>query len=258
MTETPTAAAPRAADPRDEALDLLRRGRDQRLGGDIPGFEEAVPLLREAIELSPACAPAYAELSTTYFQWGLRRENSCFGFRRDLHGLEYQSLYDLAFEYAQMALRLAPDLASAHRAMAAALRRGRRADPGRRTEEALLAAELDPDDPENVCERWRVRGFDPDDPEVRRALEREPRLFDARLDLAASLRERGRFDEALSELHEALRHNPRSVQAYYDVAMVLDRKGMREKALEVLHKAGVLRPGDPLIEQGRALLGEAP
>ncbi len=257
MNETPV-AAPLVPEAPEETLALVRRGRAQRLSDDVPGLEEAVPLLREAIELSPAYAPAYAELSQAYFSWGLRRENSCLGFRRDLCALEYQSLYDMAYEYAHMALRLAADLPSAHRAMAAALRRGSRADPVRRAQEAKIAADLDPDDPENAVEAWRVRGFDPDDPAVRRALERAPELVDARLDLAAALRERGRFDEALAELHEALRAGPRNLQVYYDVAMVLDRKGLRPKALELLRKAAALSPGDPLIEQGFALLGEAP
>lgn len=237
--------------------ELVRRGRAQRLTLDVPGYEEAVPLLREAIELAPAFAPAYVELSETYSCWGFRRESSCLGFWRELHLLEFQSLYDLAYGYAETALRLAPESAAAHRAMAAALRRGAKADPDRRAREAALAAELDPEDAENLAELWRARGYDPDDAVVRSILEMGPALLAVRLDLAAALCERGRYAEAIVELEDALRLHPANIQVYYDIAMLLDRKGLRAKALEILGKASGLRSSDPLIKQGFALLGEA-
>ncbi|PMU65361.1 hypothetical protein, partial [Pseudomonas sp. GP01-A5] len=81
-------------------------------------------------------APAYAELAETYAAWGLRRERACLGFQWESRVLEFQSLYDLAYDYAHAALRLAPDLPAAHRAMAAALRHGAKADPERRLREA--------------------------------------------------------------------------------------------------------------------------
>jgi tetratricopeptide (TPR) repeat protein len=236
--------------------DLIERGREQRLKLEVPAFEEAVPLLREAIELAPTLAPAYAELSQTYSSWGLRRETACLGFWRELRVVEFQSLYDLAYDYAEMALRLDPGLASAHRAMAAALRRGAKTDPERRAREALLAVELDPEDPEGLAERWRVLGYDPDDPVIRRVVAMEPELVAAQLDLASALSERGRYAEALTELEEALRAHPTTVQVYHDIALLLDRKGYRSQALEILGKARRLRPDDPLIKQGFALLGE--
>lgn len=232
----------------EAAEELLRRGREKRLLFDAPGYQEAVPLLREAIELCPAGAPAYAEISQTYAYWG---------FRREISGQEHQSLYDMAYEYAETALRLAPGLGAAHRAMSVALRRGRRADPERRRREILAALELGPDDPESLCELWRVEGYDPGHPALRRALELAPRLAALHIDLGAVLCELGRLDEALAELQKALDVNPVNAQVYYDIAMVLQRKGLREKALEILRRALRLAPGDPLLAQGIALL-EAP
>ena len=82
MTTTATPATlPEGADP---VRELIRRGRTQRMNFDISGYEESVPLLREAIELCPTSAEAYAELSLTYSYWGLRRESSCTGLRREL------------------------------------------------------------------------------------------------------------------------------------------------------------------------------
>lgn len=245
------------AGPPAAARDLIARGRRERLKFDAAAFEEAVPLLREAIELAPAEAPAYAELSLTYSSWGLCREAACLGFRRELRALEFQSLYDLAYAYAETALRLAPERAAPHRAMAAALRRGARIDPERRQREALLAVELEPEDPEGLAERWRVLGYDPDDAVIRRVAADEPDLLAVQLDLAAALAERGRYAEALTALERALRLHPRSVQVYHDIALLLDRIGMRAKGLEVLGTARRFRPEDPMIKQAYALLGEA-
>lgn len=252
-----TAAPATSPEARDPVLDLIERGREQRLTSDVPGYEEAVPLLREAIERRPTSAEAYAELSLTYSAWGLRRESSCRGLNHELRVIEFQSLYDLAYDYADMALRLSPDLGIAHLAMAAALRRGAKSDPERRAKEALLAVELEPDSSECKIERWRVQGYDPDDPVVQRATEANPPLLAAQLDLAEALAERGRYPEALSELEHALRRNPSNAQIYHDIAMLLNRKGLRDKALELLSHARKLRPTDPLVRQGFALLGEA-
>ncbi len=237
--------------------ELIHRGREQRMTFDVPGYEEAVPLLREAIERCPTSADAYAELSLTYSAWGLRRESSCTGLRHELRVIEFQSLYDLAYNYADLALKLAPELPAARLAMASALRRGIKNDPERRAREALLAVELDPEDLECQTERWRVQGYDPDDPAVRHAVEAKPPLLPAQLDLAESLSERGRYPEALTELEYALRLHPKNTQVYYEIAMLLDRKGLRAKALELLEHARRLRPEDPLVRQGFALLGEA-
>ncbi|MFI5345977.1 MAG: tetratricopeptide repeat protein [Elusimicrobiota bacterium] len=237
---------------------LIERGRERRLQHDVAAFEEAVPLLREAIEMAPTSAPAYVELSETYAAWGLLRESACLGFWRELRVLEFQSLYDMAYGYAETALRLAPEQSAVHRAMAAALRRGARVDPERRAREAALAVELDPEDSEALVERWRVLGYDPDDADIRRVVETHPDLLSARLDWAAALSERGRFADALVALEQALRLHPSNIQVYHDIALLLDRKGLRPKALEILGKARDLRPDDPLIKQGFALLGEQP
>lgn len=246
------------AAPPDPVAERLARARRARRRFDETGYEEAVPLLREAIELDPTRAAAYAELSLTYSSWGLRRESACLGLSHEVRQTEYQSLYDLARDYAVEALRLEPGLAAAHLAMACALRRGNKADPERREREARLACELAPGDAEAAAEAWRVEGFDPDDPAPRRCLEREPALLSLRSDLAAALCERGRYADALAELVEALRAAPGNVQVHYELAMLLDRGGMRARARGVLAKARALAPRDALVRLGDALLGEGP
>lgn len=236
-----------AAQPQIESpAELVGRARTQRLLFDIPGYEEAVPLLKQAIELDPAFGEAYAELAQVYAYWG---------FRREITGEEHQSLYGMALEFAEQALRLAPRHASAHRAAAVALRRGARADPERRAREVDEALRLAPEDPETLCEKWRVDGYDPDSPLLRKVLELSPGLVSAHIDRGAALSELERYPEALAELEKAVALNPANAQAYYDIAMTLDRMGLGAKAERLLAKARLLRPDDALLAQGQAALG---
>lgn len=226
--------------------ELVRQGKTLLLLFDPQGYEEAVPLFRAAIEAAPTLAPAYAGLSETYSYWG---------FRRQIAGQESQSLYDMAHDYAHMALRLAPELAEAHRAMAVALRRGRRkSDHERRRQEITLALDLDPADGMSWAESWRANGYRLEDPALARALELAPDLCGLRIDLGAVYCELEQYDEAAAQLMKALKINPRNTLAYYDLAMVLDRKGDRPKAVGLLRKARELQPEDPLIESGLEFL----
>ncbi|MDE2290793.1 MAG: tetratricopeptide repeat protein, partial [Elusimicrobia bacterium] len=153
---------------------------------------------------------------------------------------------------AELAAKLAPESGAAHRALAVALRRGEKADPQRRQDEVLIALDLDPKDADAWYEYWRVRGYDPDDETIRRALELEPRHLGAHIDLGAALVEEGRLDEAAERLMEALRLNPRNALAAYDLAMVFNRQGHAERALELLRKARKLHPDERLLAAGMA------
>lgn len=226
--------------------ELVRKGRELTALYDVEGYENAVPLYREAIEAAPDCLEAYAGLAETYSFWG---------FRREISGLEGESLYGLALEYAGMALKLSPESAEAHRAMATALRRGPGADPARRLEEAKEAVKLDPLDSRNWGELWRANGYDPKDPALARALEIEPRQCGLHIDLGAVFCERGEYPKAVEELGKAVTINRRNALAWYDLAMCLDRMGDSAKARELLLKVRNMHPRDPLVESGLELVG---
>lgn len=240
---------PPAASPELQARALTQRARAAMRLFDLEGYEDAVPLLREAVEAAPAYAPAYAALAETYSYWG---------FRREIAGLEAQSLYDMALENANLALNLAPDLAESHRAMAVALRRGAQADPERRRAEVTTAMDLAPDDAETLWEHWRAFGYDPEDPGLKRALALEPGLCGIHIDLGAVYCERGEYEAAVRELTKALQINPRNSLAYYDLAMSLNRKGHAAVALDIMRRVAKMHPDDPLIESGLEFLEGQP
>ncbi|HAH08240.1 MAG TPA: hypothetical protein DCM05_17230 [Elusimicrobia bacterium] len=239
----PTVAAP-ATDP-GRAHECFVRGRRLMRSFDIEGYEAATVELIQAVQADPSSAAAYAALAETYSYWG---------FRRELNGEEHESFYALALDSAGKALARAPKSAQAHRAMAVALRRGAAGDPERRKDEALAALDLDPNDAENWCEKWRAFGYDPDDASIRRTLELDPELCSAHIDLGVAYCEADRLAEALTEMVCALKINPRNSLVHYDLAMVVYRQGHRRAARELLARALKARPNDPLLKAGELLL----
>ncbi len=226
--------------------ELVCRGKKFLGLYDIEGYEEAVPLFREAIEADPSCAEAHGALAETYSFWG---------FRREISGLEGESLYEMAHEYASMALKLAPQSAGAHRAMSVALRRGRKADPELRLKEAQAAVDLGPADPANWAELWRARGYEPGDRALSRALELDPLQCGLQIDLGAVYCERGDYGKAVEALSTAVKANRGNIVAWYDLAMCLDRMGDSERARELMGRLQALHPRDPLVTSGVELLG---
>ncbi|MBI4345790.1 MAG: tetratricopeptide repeat protein [Elusimicrobia bacterium] len=212
---------------------------------DVEGWQEAVAVLREALELAPHDGACRAALAEAYAYWG---------FRREVSGLDCVDDYAMSLAEATEALKLAPERADCHRAMALALRRGEWANPERRREEVLAALDLDSGDPETWHEYWRVRGYDPEDPTLKRALQLGSGNCGLRIDLGVVLCERGRLREAEVQLRAALESNPRNALAHYDLAMVLWRGERTPEALALLRRARELHPEDPLLEDGLELM----
>lgn len=248
----PTCAAQKAPPDASEGPStarLVREARRRLAGADLECYEGAVSLLCEALYLDPDCAPAHAAVAEAYAYWA---------FRREIVGEDAGDLQRLAYEHAEAALRLAPDRADAHRAMSLAVRRGDKADPARRTREAMTAVDLDSSDPENWLEVWRAAGYDPEHEAVARALALGPDLPAARIDLAAALAERGRLDEATAQLLRALKLAPRNALAHFDLAMVLQRKGECAKARALTRRARAMHREDALLASASTFLGEGP
>lgn len=228
--------------------DLYKKGMQALRTFDLAGFEHAVLCFRRATDSAPMHGPSWAGLAEAYSYWG---------FRIEITGESAEGLYELAFTCAQRAIRCAPELSESHRAMAVALRRGRRADPVTRQEEILIALDLDPEDAWNWYEYWRAGGYKLPDSALDRCLELDPNLCGAHIDYGAVLCERGRLPEAAKEFAIAARISPSNTLAHYNLAMVLLRLGHVPKAKEVLSRATTMVPNDPLLLEGFKYLGGA-
>lgn len=76
---------------------------------------------------------------------------------------------------------------------------------------------------------------------------RDTRVFEARVNMSASLLALGRLDEAHDQLKTALEMHPDSWQALTNMGLVLAAKGETTKAREYLRKALEYSPGNPKV-----------
>lgn len=214
---------------------------------DVPGYERAVASFIEAREDAPDAAAVYAALAETCAHWGWRRE---------IAGLPCRAHYEDSLANARRALELAPDSGDAHRAMAAALRRGPERDPARRRAEARRAWELNPYNGENCLELWRADGRALDNPLAEQAVALDPALCAAHIDLGVAMTEAGRHHEAVYHLTRALELSPGNSLVQYDLAMVRLREGRLEAAGGLLEDARRRCPGDALLARGLEFVRE--
>jgi len=217
-----------AVAPKATLSDRLNRANMRKAMFDVDGFVEGVALLRDILSESPSYGPAHAAIAECYAYWG---------FRREIVFLECESYYQAAQTHASAAVKLIPELAISHRAMSLSLRRGAGADEMGRKEEALTALDLDPNDAENWYEYWRAFGYSSSDPAISRAMELDPALVGAYLDLGVVLCMEGRLQEAATNLRSALKINPDHSLALYNLSMVYHRLGDPVEAAALIEPA---------------------
>jgi TolB-like protein/DNA-binding winged helix-turn-helix (wHTH) protein len=102
-----------AADNRVRAHDLLLLARARIRGGSLDELEQAVELLRQALEIDPDYADAHAEIAFAWLTLG-NRHSSLYP-SADWNGADGPVM-----KHAQRAVQLAPDMANAHAALGAA------------------------------------------------------------------------------------------------------------------------------------------
>lgn len=86
-----------------------------------------------------------------------------------------------------------------------------------------------------------------------KALQLDPQLFEARLGLANTAREFGRFDEARRAYEAVIRESPSNIQAYFGMALVEENDGWPTRAIAHYQRAALLDPTHFLIPLRRGL-----
>jgi Flp pilus assembly protein TadD len=130
---------------------------------------------------------------------------------------------------------------------------GGRVEPAR--QKLLSALRSDPDNPvflDSLGLAYRRLGnFEAAIRNYRRAVELSPGDADTRYDLAVTLKEAGRIDEAFSAAQDALRHDASRPDALDILGIALLARGRPEEALEQFDRAAQLDPRDARIENNR-------
>jgi len=231
-----------------------RRGRED----DV---RTAIDYFQQALARNPRYAPAYAGLSSCYFELSTVRV-----------GLAPEATRPLALAAARKALELDDTLSEAHVSLASiqgvmwdwtaarqSLERALRLDPNSprghqvmseyhtlfgRVEQAIAEARrTEAVDPFSALGPWRLgdallnaRRYDEAIAELRRAQVLDPKNSSVHWDIGIALAELGRFDESVAEHEQALLLSNRSPAFLGSLGSVLARAGRRAEALAVLEE----------------------
>lgn len=196
------------------------------------GYENALAWYDQALQLDPNYAIAWAGKADAIaaLVW--------------LHAGYYHTTtvtYDEGFAAARRALALQPDLPQAQRAMAFML--CARQDYKEAQVYARRLLDQAPNDPESWIAYWLASNSrNPDDPNLLRALELNPRMILAHMQRGAALAWKGRVSEAYAAAETALKLYPQADTAHFLMGMLLYAKGHPIRSLEEFQKAVELNP----------------
>lgn len=227
-----------------DAFGLYLKGRNYLNKRTADGLQLGIEYFRQAIDVDPDYAPAYAGLADCYNMlvvYGISKPDEAF---------------PRAKEAALKALKIDDTLAEAHTSLAFVKHRWdwERADAER---QFRLAIRYKPG--YAPAHQWfssylvAVERFDEAIAEARRAQELEPLSFISNLHLGWILYLAGRYDEAIDHCKKLLDVDPNFFPAHRYLGLAYEQKGMYREAISEFEK-GVKLSNSPLMI---ALLGHA-
>lgn len=230
------------ATPSVTAYTYYVQAREQYLLFTIEGYTRALPLFEKALEVDPSYALALAGSAETLSLWGYQKEQN---------GEDALPDYRRALDLAKKAVSLAPSLADAHRALALVYRRldvagaSIPASGPLGEEEMRKALALNPLDAEALYMLWATEGkplTGDGYARLRKALEINPHLSAAWVDLGLAFARQGNLEDAIAAYRQALAINPRATLAYNNLGLALYAQGNTEEAMAALRQATAINP----------------
>ncbi len=237
--------------------------------------DEAVPVLRKAIELAPKHATAHHNLGYVLYRKG-DHDEAIAAYRRAIalkpdyasahnnlgDALKDKGRLDDALVAYRKAVALAPENAFFHNDLGSALRRKGAHDEAIAAHRKSIA--LKPDHAlAHSCLGDVLKDKDRLDEALvayRKAVELGPENAFYHNDLGLALSTKGQYDEALRHLHRAIELSPRSAVHHNTLGYVLNRKGDHDEAIAAYRRAIALKPdyasahnnlGDAFRDKGR-------
>ncbi len=225
------------------AYQLFLQGRQAYLRFTRDGFQQSIEFFEQAVALDPDYGMAHAALAQTLVEMGESGE------------LEASAAFPRAKTAVAHALRINPDLADAHRALAY-LSAIWDYDWATAEREFKRALELNPNDADAYDLYGRVCSaqgrFDEALAMVRRAQELDPLVV--AVDLATALIRAGRYDDAVVAARTAVAARPGYERALATLGWALLKSGETREGIEELERAVGAAPN---ATQWRAQLGQA-
>lgn len=253
----------------DEALARFPNSPDLwRTKGEILTLmgktEEAIAFHKKALELCPECCDGWAALAEAYHDLA-DHDLAEDAFRRaleldptDVHSLHNlgivlldQEKNDAAEVVYRREVQLAPDRAGGYRGLSLVFQRlGRHSESDAMSRRALAIEPTDPLNHYNLA--VILRGERPKEAEalLRTAIDLDPTMVEALVELGGLLSNQGRLGEAISTLEEALRIDPNHAGAYRNIGVSLWKQDKVAKAEGAFRRAIALEPKDAVALSG--------
>ncbi|HSE83354.1 MAG TPA: tetratricopeptide repeat protein [Thermodesulfobacteriota bacterium] len=208
------------------------KGRKAYLLLSPEGFEDAVKHYKEAIEADPDFAPAYAGLGEVY---------SFIGYFKREDREDYEDAYNRSHENIVRALQLDEDSLESQRALALSYLHLQRKKDAQTAAERALA--LNPNDAESHYILWAAGERDPKSPIIKKALELDPSLIVAHVDLGSTyFFQKSDYEKAAEHYKHAVEINEDSARTHTYLGNALRFLAYRNKALEHYKKAIKIDP----------------
>jgi serine/threonine-protein kinase len=213
------------------AYDLYLQGRGYLQNYHKPeDVENAINVLKRALELDPSYALAYAGLGEAYWR---KYDTS--------HEISW---LDSAREACGRAVKLDTKLAAAHICLGTLASRTGHYDKAVEEFQRAVGKEPGNDDAyRGLASAYEDLGKLPDaERTYRRAIELHPSYWAGYRDLAAFYYRHGRYSEAEKQLHTVLELTPDNVRAYTGLGAIYHLMGKDDDAVEVLKKSLAIKP----------------
>jgi len=221
-----------------EAYDAYLQGRSEASKRTGESLGQAVADFRRAIQIDPTYAPSYAALAETLVLYG------------DYSDVSSAKVLPEAEEAAQNALRLDPDLASAHSALG--LVNAFELKLSNSLSEYQRAIELNPGDAN--AHHWYALALaetgqsEQSIAEIKLAEELDPRSLIINSNVAWCLYLAGKYDEAIAQAQKAILMDPSFAVAHGYLGQAYLEKGRYDEAFSELKKAIELSGGETSYE----------
>lgn len=213
------------------AAGLYKQGKAEFMKFTPEGFQQAIAIYNKAIGVDANYAPAYAGLAEVY---------SFMGFYRYLVKDDYEKYYNDSYTNMEKALKLGPDLESTQVALAYSYYHLSREKEAIAAARGVLAK--DPNNAEAYYILWAAGGRNPNAPEIRKAIELNPKYVPAYIGLGdAYYQKRRSFNQAAAQYQKAVELAP-SAQLHNYLGTALNYQGYFPQAVKQFQKAIDLNP----------------
>lgn len=213
------------------AAEDYKKGRESFLRFTPDGFKNAISYYNKAIQADPNYAPAYAGLGELY---------SFQGFYRYEVKEDYEKYYIDSYENMKKALKINPNLESVQLALAYTYLHLSDEKSAIKAAQGVLSK--DPNNAEALYILWASKGQNPSSPEIRKALEINPKLVPALIGLGTAYYEKRRsFSQAENYYRQAAKIAP-SPEIHNYLGNALIYQGYYSRAVKQFEKALELDP----------------